>query len=68
LVEAMILCLTEGHSDGTRNVHHHRARVMWRLEEVLTSTPDRPLYMPQLCATVGAPIRRCMTVARNISA
>ena len=54
LVEAMILCLTEGHSDDVRNVHRHRARVMRRLEEVLTSTPDRPLYMPQLCATVGA--------------
>ena len=54
LVEAMILCLTEGHSDDVRNVHRHRATVMRRLEEVLTSTPDRPLYMPQLCATVGA--------------
>ena len=54
LVEAMILCLTEGHSDDVRNVHRHRARVMRRLEEVLTSTPDSPLYMPQLCATVGA--------------
>ena len=54
LVEAMILCLTEGHSDDVRNVHRHRARVMRRLEEVLTSTPDRPLYMPQLCTTVGA--------------
>jgi AraC-like DNA-binding protein len=54
LVEAMILCLTEGHSDDVRNVHRHRAAVMRRLEEVLTSTPDRPLYMPQLCATVGA--------------
>jgi AraC-like DNA-binding protein len=54
LLEAMILCLTEGHSDGVRNVHRHRARVMRRLEEVLTSTPDRPLYMPQLCTTVGA--------------
>jgi AraC-like DNA-binding protein len=53
-LEAMILCLTEGHSDGVRNVHRHRARVMRRLEEVLTSTPDRPLYMPQLCTTVGA--------------
>ena len=50
----MILCLTEGHLDDVRNVHRHRARVMGRLEEVLTSTPDRPLYMPQLCATVGA--------------
>ena len=54
LVEAMILCLTEGHLDDVRNVHRHRARVMRRLEEVLTATPDRPLYMPQLCATVGA--------------
>jgi len=54
LVEAMILCLTEGHLDDVRTVHRHRASVMRRLEEVLTSTPDRPLYMPQLCATVGA--------------
>jgi AraC-like DNA-binding protein len=54
LVEAMILCLTEGHSDDVRNLHRHRATVMRRLEEVLASTPDRPLYMPQLCATVGA--------------
>jgi AraC-like DNA-binding protein len=50
----MILCATEGHSDRVRNVHRHRAGVMRRLEEVLTSTPDKPLYMPQLCATVGA--------------
>ena len=54
LVEAMILCLIEGHLDDVRNVHRHRATVMRRLEEVLTSTPDRPLYMPQLCTTVGA--------------
>ena len=54
LLDAMILCVTEGQSDRVRNVHRHRARVMRRLEEVLTSTPDRPLYMPQLCATVGA--------------
>ena len=54
LLEAMILCVTEGESDHVRNVHRQRARVMQRLEEVLTSTPDRPLYMPQLCATVGA--------------
>jgi AraC-like DNA-binding protein len=54
LLEAMILCVTEGQSDHVRNVHRQRARVMRRLEEVLTSTPDRPLYMPQLCATVGA--------------
>ena len=32
----------------------YHATVMRRLEEGLTSTLDRPLYMPQLCATVGA--------------
>src|SRR6476660_7285074 len=58
LVEAMISSLSEGHSDGVRNVHRHRATVMRRLEEVLTSTPDRPLYMPQLCTTVGASYTR----------
>jgi AraC-like DNA-binding protein len=54
LVESMILCLTQGHLDNVRNVHRHRARVMRRLEEVLTSAADKPLYMPQLCRTVGA--------------
>lgn len=54
LVEAMILCLTEGHSHNVRNVHRHRATVMRRLEEVMAPTQDRPLYMPQLCTTVGA--------------
>jgi AraC-like DNA-binding protein len=50
----MMLCLTEGRSDDARNVHRHRARVTRRLEEVLKTSPDKPLYMPQLCAAVGA--------------
>ena len=54
LVEAMVFCIADRHSGHVRNVHRHRMRIMRRLEEVLTSTPDRPLYMPQLCKTVGA--------------
>jgi AraC-like DNA-binding protein len=54
LVEAMVFCIADRHSGDVRNVQRHRAKVMRRLEEVLTSTPDRPLYMPQLCAAVGA--------------
>jgi AraC-like DNA-binding protein len=54
LVEAMVFCIADRHSGDVRNVQRHRAKVMRRLEEVLTSTPDRPLYMPQICATVGA--------------
>jgi AraC-like DNA-binding protein len=54
LVEAMVFCIADRHSGDVRNVQRHRAKVMRRLEEVLTSTPDRPLYMPQLCTAVGA--------------
>ena len=53
-VEAMVFCIAQRHSGDVRNVHRHRARIMRHLEEVLRSTPDKPLYMPQLCATVGA--------------
>jgi AraC-like DNA-binding protein len=70
LLEAMILCLTEGHLEDVRNVHRHRATVMRRLEEVLTSAPDRPLYMPQLCAAVGASyttLRNCCQEFLGIS-
>jgi len=54
LIEAMVLCLAQGNSDPVRNVHHHRATVMRRLEEALKTNPENPLYMPELCATVGA--------------
>jgi AraC-like DNA-binding protein len=54
LVEATVLCVTQGHLDNARNVHRNHATIMRRLEEVLTSTPDGPLYMPQLCRMVGA--------------
>ncbi len=70
LLEAMILSLTEGHPDAVRNVHRHRARVMRRLEEVLKTSPDKPLYMPQLCATVGASytmLRDCCQIYLGMS-
>jgi AraC-like DNA-binding protein len=65
LVEAMILCTTEGQSDHVRHVDRHRSGVMRRLEEVLTATPDKPLYMPQLCATVGASYTRLHDCCRE---
>lgn len=70
LVEVMILSMTEGHLDAVRNVHRHRARVMRRLEEVLKTSPDKPLYMPQLCATVGASytmLRDCCQIYLGMS-
>jgi AraC-like DNA-binding protein len=54
LVEAMVFCLADSHSDEMRNVQRHRARVMRRLEEVLAANSEEPLYMAELSAQVGA--------------
>jgi AraC-like DNA-binding protein len=53
LVEAMVFCIADAHSDHVRNVQRHRARVMRRLEDALMANPDEPLYMAELAAQVG---------------
>jgi AraC-like DNA-binding protein len=53
LVEAMVFCLADGKSQDVRKGHHLHARVMRRLEEMLTGNPEKPLYMAELCAQVG---------------
>jgi len=53
LVEAMVFCLADSHSDDVRNVQRHRARAMRRLEEALMAKLGEPLYMAELCAQVG---------------
>jgi len=54
LVEAMVFCLNDSHSDEVRSVQCQRARMMRRLEEVLEANSGQPLYMAELCAEVGA--------------
>ena len=54
LVEAMVFCLAGSPSNVVRNVQHHHARVMRRLEETLMANPEQPLYMAELSAQVGA--------------
>ena len=54
LLESMVFCLTGSPSHDVRNIHFNRARVMRRLEEVLTANPEKPLYMAELSAQVGA--------------
>jgi len=50
LVEAMVWCLASGDPIDVRSVHRHHATVMRRLEEVLQSNSEGPLYMAELCA------------------
>jgi AraC-like DNA-binding protein len=54
LVEAMVFCSADSHTDGPRNVSRHRASLMRRLEEALMANPEQPLYMAELSAQVGA--------------
>ena len=57
LVRAMVACLTEGQGAGQRGRGHHRQLVMRRLERVLEANQDKPLYLTELCAAVGASSR-----------
>jgi AraC-like DNA-binding protein len=54
LVEAVVFCLDDSHSDEIRNVERRRSRMLRRLEEVLAANSAQPLYMAELCAQVGA--------------
>jgi AraC-like DNA-binding protein len=54
LLHAMIACLTESPPiQMTAGGRHHLA-IVGRLEELLTANPDRPLYLAEICAAVGA--------------
>jgi AraC-like DNA-binding protein len=70
LVEAMVFCLADPHSDDVRSVPLHRARLMQRLEEVLMANPEEPMYVADLSAQVGASywtLRNCCLEYLGIS-
>jgi AraC-like DNA-binding protein len=52
LVRAMVRCLTEGVVVGSVN-RHQRVPVMRRFERFLESSPERPLYIAEICAAIG---------------
>jgi AraC-like DNA-binding protein len=54
LVEAMVFCLADTRSGDVRSLPRQRARLMQRLEEVLMSNPEEPMYVADLSAQVGA--------------
>ena len=54
LVHLMVRCLTEGASVGiTLGAHRHDA-IVARFEEFLDANPNTPLYLPEICAAIGA--------------
>jgi AraC-like DNA-binding protein len=54
LVHLMVRCLTEGaFLEITVGGHHHDA-IVARFEEFLEANPNTPLYLPEICAAIGA--------------
>lgn len=53
LVRAMIACLTAGIVVEPRGAREIRVPVMRRFARVLEANPDRPLYIAEICKSIG---------------
>jgi AraC-like DNA-binding protein len=54
IVRAMITCLADvGPTDATAAWRHHSA-IINRFEDLLAANCDRPMYLPDICAAIGA--------------
>ena len=57
LIEAMVDCLSNGEVRGDRSAQRHHSAIMRRFRRAVEENSDQPLYIPELCATVGVPDR-----------
>jgi AraC-like DNA-binding protein len=54
LVRTMIACLTDSATEESYRSNRHRSEVMRRFERILDAYPNRPLYIAEVCAEIGA--------------
>lgn len=54
LIEAMVNCLAPLHQDEDRSALRHHAAIMRRFHGAIERHLDQPLYIPELCAEIGA--------------
>jgi hypothetical protein len=60
LVRILVRCLAEGHSvESTAGGRRHDT-ILTRFEEFLEANPDRPLYLTEICAAIGANASRLL--------
>ena len=53
-IHLMVRCLTEGTVSPTTNTGQRREAIIARFEDFLEANPKTPLYLPEICAAVGA--------------
>ena len=56
LIQAYVGCVAEAKDDWPDTGRRH-AKILARFEAFLEANPDRPLYLHEVCETVGAPAR-----------
>jgi AraC-like DNA-binding protein len=61
LIHIMVRCLAEGEGIQTKGAIQHKA-IMRRFDEYLKTHPDRPLYLPEICAAIGVAERSLRAV------
>ncbi|MGY3621428.1 helix-turn-helix domain-containing protein [Bradyrhizobium sp. USDA 10063] len=54
LVHVMVRCLAEGAGVETTTGNRHHHAIIAGFESFLAANPDRPLYLTEICAAVGA--------------
>jgi AraC-like DNA-binding protein len=65
LIHMMVRCLANGASvETTRSGRYHGA-IIARFEEFLAANPDRPIYLTEICAAVGASERTLRTACEE---
>ena len=53
LIEAMVGCLREAEDREDRSAQCRHSQIMRRFRREVEENPDQPLYIPELCATIG---------------
>jgi AraC-like DNA-binding protein len=54
LTQIMVRCLIDGDTTSANASAHTRLPVMRRFEQFLEQHPDKPLYVAEICAAIGA--------------
>ncbi len=54
LIHIMVRCLTEGLPSKMTPGNHRHDMIVAKFEEFLEANPNTPLYLPEICAAVGA--------------
>jgi AraC-like DNA-binding protein len=65
LIHALIRCVTEGVASTTNGGYLRHKIILARFEEFLEANPNTPLYLPEVCAAVGAAERTLRAVCEE---